>query len=313
MRPAVFLFCTISVVGGAIASARAAEPSPTAEALYRQGKQAMERGDYAAACAQLSESQRLQAAPGTLLNLATCEERSGKPAAALGHYRQARGLLRDGDYRIPFAEQRAAELARRVPRLRLALAGAQDAVVVLDGADVPPAALGIAVPVEPGTHACIVRASGRAEQRVDLVLAEGEERTIELAPGAPLARGDRHDGDAHGDRTSTSAQKIAGLAIAGAGVAGLTVGAVFGLMAKSTYDGARAGCPSGPGPCDGQAVHDGATAQTQATVSTVAFVAGGALLAGGAVLFFTAPNDRRVVVGSFVGPNASGLRIGGAW
>ncbi|NOU28880.1 MAG: hypothetical protein HOO96_13330, partial [Polyangiaceae bacterium] len=49
-----------------------------AETLFREGRKALEAGDYAVACAKFAESQRIEPAPGTLLNLAGCEERSGK-------------------------------------------------------------------------------------------------------------------------------------------------------------------------------------------------------------------------------------------
>src|SRR5262249_55537702 len=45
-----------------------------AEALFRQGRQAMEAKDFATACPKFAESQRLDPAVGTLMNWATCEE-----------------------------------------------------------------------------------------------------------------------------------------------------------------------------------------------------------------------------------------------
>ena len=51
-----------------------ADPEAAAEALFRSGREAAAAGDHGVACARFRESQRLQPAAGTLLNLAICEE-----------------------------------------------------------------------------------------------------------------------------------------------------------------------------------------------------------------------------------------------
>src|SRR5579871_2746595 len=85
--------------------ARADERDPTAaESLFRSARAAVDRGDYATACPQFAESQRLDPAPGTLMNLADCEEHLGRVASAWEHFVQAREQLKTGDDRIPFAD-----------------------------------------------------------------------------------------------------------------------------------------------------------------------------------------------------------------
>jgi hypothetical protein len=70
------------------------------------------------------------------------------------------------------------------------------------------------------------------------------------------------------------------------GVAGLVVGAVFGVMAANDKSAAQCdatnACKHGP-------LSD---ARNAATLSTVGFVAGGALLAGGIALVLLAPTSR---------------------
>ncbi|HEU4534580.1 MAG TPA: tetratricopeptide repeat protein, partial [Polyangiaceae bacterium] len=62
--------------------ARANETSDRAEALFREGREAMKRGDLDEACPKFSESQELDPSAGTLLNLALCEQRKGEGARA---------------------------------------------------------------------------------------------------------------------------------------------------------------------------------------------------------------------------------------
>jgi len=84
-------------------------------------------------------------------------------------------------------------------------------------------------------------------------------------------------------------RRVIGLSAAGVGMAGVVIGTVFGLMARSAWTDAKNACGGDPSYCldarranslRSQALSDG-------TISTTAFVAGGALIAGGAFLYLT--------------------------
>jgi hypothetical protein len=302
-------------------SAPAPAPSPTdvkaADALFESARAAMERGDFTTACPELAQSQHLDPAVGTLLNLGECETRAGKLAAALGHLREARAELPAGDFRIAFADTHIAELTRRVPMLTVRLRTAVSGVgVSCDGMVVAPKSLGTALPVDPGKHVCQASALGHADGHGEVTLGEGEQKTLELGvdtEGAPAARPPAPVERASSPATSGSTRRMVGLGVGGAGAVGLIVGGIFGLVAKHTYDQATASCAHTPEPCPKAGVDGAQTAYGQATISTVSFIAGAALVAGGAALYLTAPDRGAVAVAPSVGGSTAGLTVNASW
>ncbi|MEF3088139.1 hypothetical protein, partial [Bacillus altitudinis] len=76
--------------------------------------------------------------------------------------------------------------------------------------------------------------------------------------------------------------------IGGGGIIGLGIGAVFGMLAKTSYDDAVSNCgaPSaGTRSCNAAGVTEGDRADRQAAIATIAFVAATALATTGAILF----------------------------
>jgi len=109
--------------------------------------------------------------------------------------------------------------------------------------------------------------------------------------------------------SSWTGHRIGGLVLAVVGVAGLGVGAGYGLAAMSRHDEAQKACPRASCP-DQHGVDLWNSAHTAGTISTVAFIAGGVALAGGAVLWLTGRPETGATQVSF-GPGSVALR--GAW
>ncbi len=196
--------------------------------------------------------------------------------------------------------------------------------VTMDGALLVDKLDGTALTINPGQHHFVFEAEGRPKEERDLLVREGEkdrrERVVlAMTPVAtPVAQPESPpavESPALGP-TDGHTQRIAGIAVGAAGAAGIVIGTVFGIVAKSTYDHAfKTECSGNAGACiateNGPA--DGRSASSQATVSTVAFVAGGVLLGGGALLYFTAPKGPSIAVAPTVGAGAAGLMVRGRW
>ena len=137
-------FCCLAfALGPLTAHAQTAEDKAAAEALFDEGRTLMEKGDVAGACRKFEESDRLDTAPGTLLNLAGCYERLGKVASAWATYRRAAPLARERGQteREKFARTRATELEPRLPRLRILVpdqSKVEGLTIARDGKDLRP-------------------------------------------------------------------------------------------------------------------------------------------------------------------------------
>ena len=264
-----------------------------AEALFTSGKEAMARGDLASACARLSESLKLDPAVGTLLNLATCEERSGKLVSALDRFKTARQQLAKDDFRVPFVTERITTLGRRIPHLvvRVAEPFGPGARVLRDGAELQPGSFGTPIPVDPGAHVIVVESAGRPARRTELALREGEEKVIELHEDVrPVTAPPKPTNDEAPTTTGETRRTLA-FVTGGLALGALVTGTVTGIMAVNAADTYRAHCVNGE--CDPEGLSAASTGRTVRLVSPIAFVAGGVLAIASAYLFLSAPKPAR--------------------
>ena len=334
-------FCTATallVAALAVAgSAHAGPPPPpaaekaTARDLMKQGRAQRDRKELTAALASFEAADAIMHVPTTGVELA-------KTQAALGLLVEARDTLRrvlripaSADDGAAFAQARAsaatidAELAERIPSVRLRLSGVPDgrtARVTLDGAEIPAAAASALLKVNPGHHGVAVTVD-ETTAREEFEIAERETKTVSvtlvLPPSAPvvappttqLVPTSEPPRAPHTMRTLA----IGGFTLAGIGV---TVGAVTGLLSISSSSAAKSTCSDNRCPRSAQSDID--SAQTTATVSTIAFAAAGvgilvgsiALLVGDRVVDAKEPSAEaarvRVRVTPWIGAGQAGLR-----
>jgi hypothetical protein len=137
-----------------------------AEVLYREGRKLMAMGKVAEACPKFAESYRLDAATGTLLNLASCHENEHKLATAWFEFSGAVALARrDRRYdRVRFAQERLAIIEPKLSYLTVVVPPAVELTgleIRVDGVVVRSAARGVSTPVDPGDHTVDASAPGR--------------------------------------------------------------------------------------------------------------------------------------------------------
>lgn len=214
------------------------------------------------------------------LERAAAAEQASDIVLAREHYRRVLELARDTrDERAAFARQRYAALDARVPRLTVhVLVSAPGAVVMRDGVVLGSGALDVPLPVLPGRHEVLVEAPQREARVFVVTLAEGDQKVLDVSPGAgafrangagPLAAAfDDEDSEHSGDFS----RRTVGASLGGAGLAGLGLGTVFGVVALAN---------------DSDDTRD--ESRSAARIST-GFLIGGAVAAvAGAILYFTAP------------------------
>jgi hypothetical protein len=256
--------------------------------------------------------------------------RAGRLAAARAELavcvnRQCPGMVRDD------CAQRLDEINRAQPTFVFDAKDTADndinaVKVTVDGEKLADRLDGSPLAVDPGAHTFAFETPGQPTTIRRLVVREGEKGRIEhiwfagtpsaaaipLAVGAPSAAATSAPPLAGGGASTTRAaafapsppssaeggsrgggpQRTWGLVLGGAGLAGVAVGTVYGLMAASAWSDSKNECSPG---CSAQdhaaASSDHDKTITDGTVSTVAFIAGGVFLVGGIALFASAPGD----------------------
>jgi hypothetical protein len=281
-----------------------------AQALFDQARALMASGKADQACPKFAESQRLDPGVGTLLNLAACYETSGRPASAWSTFLEAESAARAANNAegVRVSRERAAALAPKLTKLRVTVAepALEGLEVRRDGRLVGREQWGLEIPVDPGKHTLSASAPAHLPWQTELEAREPgrsvsvEVPALERSSAEQTASSASHTTPVAPNDTShlsviTPNQQHRGigtqrwLAIGAGviGVAGVTIGTVFGLKSMSKHDEAEKHC-DGADCRDTTGVGLRSDAREAGNLSTLGFVLGGIGLAGGAVLWFTA-------------------------
>lgn len=297
-----------------------AQNTQAATEMFQKGRELLLAKNYAEACPAFEESQRLDAAIGTQMNIALCYEEWGKIASAYAAYRQAAKMaaVKGDTVRGDAATKRALALESAVPRLLVRVRGSSEGLdVQVDANTYVLAALTDPLPLDPGEHQVTLKRGAKALQKKSVTLRRSEQAVIELdAPAAAMDDSPRNTSEAPVPRRSKK-RTIASFAMIGVGVALAGGGTWMGLAAKSDYDAQF------PGECDratlectpaGKAATDDARKRANLGVGLAG--AGGALAIAGVVLFVTAPKilpNADVALTPVVGRDGAGVALSGTF
>lgn len=297
----------------ALAHAQGARDSAGAEKLYDDGTKLLAKDDWVGACAKFGDSFKLDPAPGTMLNLASCAEHDGKLALAWARFKEAQSLNADtkSDKQRAqidsFIKQSLERLEPKLPYLTVRVPGDITGLVLLR--DGQPLVGGSALPVDPGEHVIEASAPGYAAVKRTLTITEGKREELELRleksaekpaekpetkPADPPIEPPKPPPPASPSEPATamSPLRLAGLVVGSVGAATLVGTLATGVMAldKQTAiedlgctptDHDTTQCPSGVA---GEAQSLSDEGGTLALVSTVTSFVGGAALGAGVLM-----------------------------
>jgi hypothetical protein len=312
------------------ASAQTDEARAAARAAATQGLHALQEGRYKDALDLCTRAETLMHAPTHLLLIARAQTKLGHLVEAQEAYIKIirEHLAPNAPHAFVEAQATASDeqaaLAPRVPMLKVDVEGASasDVQITLDGAPFPSALVGIASPVNPGSHTLAVASGSATAEPVTVTVAEGAKQNVTLAlkptavaetpalpAAAPVPEAAPEAPPPH------SGLAVGGWVGIGVGAVGLIAGTVFVLKNHSDRNEANALC--GPAGCPeskrAQISSFDSDANSAATLAWVSYGVGAAGLVTGAVLLLVshgkpaAPQSGQVV--PWFGQRAMGVRV----
>jgi len=165
----------------ATCTAPAAAQQAEANLLFDEARAAMAQRDYAQAIGKLEQSQQLDPAVGTLLNLAECYVAVGRTASAWVTYREAASLASATKQRERerFAIRKAQELEPRLSHLEVLVrpeARPPGLVITRGTVSIPESLWGASIPVDPGSQHLEAKAPGHAIWTLDVKVGENADK-----------------------------------------------------------------------------------------------------------------------------------------
>lgn len=292
-----------------------------AQALYEAATRAMDAKDYASACPKLEEAVRLvPSGVGARLTLGECYEAAGKLASAYASFGLAETMAaaaKQGE-RQEKAHNRAKALKPRLATLTIAVADdvrAESGLEVRrDGVLAGAAQWGIASPVDRGTHVVVATAPGKSKWVKTVEVTDGAALMVTVDALFPVASAEQLPAKEEDAAASLwGPQRLASLAVGGAGLVALGAGSYFGVLASAKQKQSNDGLCDG-NQCDQAGLDLRTDAIHAANATTALLVVGGAAVTVGVVLFVTAPGSKSQATTALrIGVGPRGIVMGSAW
>ena len=344
------LFAAATLAALLVADAAGAQTQEAVAAeRFNKGRELFMSGQYAPALVEFKAASDLYESPNTRLYIARCERELGHPAAAYIELERAAREAADrsaGDPRYAStrdaATQEASALESKLARVKvLAPEGLPDGTsITVNGAEVGPAAVGVAAPIDPGAIEVVAKAPGYVTSTKSAHAAAGEvvEIKIHLEKAATATETGTGTGTATATNTGTATGtgtatatntgtatatpvptpshglRNAGFVIGGIGIAGMAVFGAFAGLAQTRFDQLKAQCG---GPCDASFSSQIDEGQTFQTIANVALAAGGTMLLTGAIMIVAGVStEHKAPVNAAFAPAPGGgfsFGVGGAF
>lgn len=313
--------------------AQSDEQRAAARSLATEGATAFNEGRFKEAVDYFGKAESLMHAPPHLLFLARAHAKLGQLVKAREAYLKivketlaANSPKAFRDAQVA-AEAEVRDVEPKIASLTIRIEGgegATDIAVMVDGVALPNVLVGLAQPIDPGTHRIEAGATGLRAPSEPVTLAEGEKKSVvlklEAAPGAaplvaapaaaPGAAAAPAPGatpapavaaqpagppttDAGTKKSSGGGLRIGSYVAFGVGAVGLAGGTIFTLQSsgkRKDADAAFAGCSAEPGGCHQDDPRSAQTdeldrdADSKKTLGIVGFVVGGVGVAAGVTL-----------------------------
>lgn len=274
----------IQSFGASVEAAPTSQELAAAEALFEEGQQLVEKGDFPTACDRFEKSQALDPQVGTLLYLATCHEQLGKTATAWIEFKDAEAQAQTANKpeRVKQAQDGVARVGALLSKATIKLeAPTEGQVVTVNGVVVK--VFDTALPYDPGTLTVEATAKGKKKHS----------QSVELASKASLdVVVPKLEDEAAVPIEPPAKDHTFAYVIGGAGLGVTALGFAFGGVAMAQQSSADDGhCDATTCDQEGLDLYDQATAFAWASNVTVGV--GLAAVATGVVLFFVLPGEER--------------------
>jgi hypothetical protein len=297
-----------------------------ARELAQRGSQAFEAGDYASAQDLFHRAHALIGAPTLSLREARALVKLGRLVEAIEAYVRSVRTKLGPDAPKPYQDAVAAaegeleQLRPRVPQLKVVVEGLAKGdrlTVTIDGKPLQAALIGVASPVDPGTHEVVASTSSGAQAKTSVTLAEGESKdTLLRLEGStsprlePASAAEAKAEPVTADTgTSSGTQRTLGFIALGVGVAGIGTGVGTGLLATDKHKSAENRCPDNDCEAGSAGADDLHAFRQLRTISTIGYAVGVVGAGAGIALLLTAPSDseRAALFRPYVGFGAAGV------